>query len=232
MDVVSIAESLSGPFGYAILFLITLALSAVLFLPVPVFLVVATAATVLDPFWVGVVAGIGSAIGELSGYFIGVGSEKALKKRGKEGYFYEQSRRLFRRYGFWGIAGAAVFPITPIDLVGLIAGALRYGWKKFLAAAIIGKVPRYLIVAYAGKAAIDTSYTAISENPVWALVVTLSILGLISFYYFWVESHGGKKRGGKKKGGKKGKSGKECGEKEGQPGSFRGVNFRRVNFRF
>ena len=193
MDFVSVAESLSGPFGYVILFFLVLALSAVLFLPVPVFLVVSAAASVLDPLWVGIIAGVASAIGELSGYFIGAGGEKALKKRGKEGYFYEQSKKLFKKYGFWGIAGAAIFPITPIDLVGLIAGTLRYGWKKFLAAAIIGKVPRYLIVAYAGGAAISKSYSTISENPIWSAVVMLSVICFISFYYFWVERKVGRK---------------------------------------
>lgn len=152
MDFVSLAESLSGPLGYAVLFAVVLGLSAVLFLPVPVVAVVIAAASVLDPFWVGVVAGVASAIGELSGYFIGAGSERLLDKKGKEGDRYERLKELFQRYGFWGIVAATVFPLTPIDFVGLIAGALRYGWKRFLLAAVVGKIPRYMIVAYAGKA--------------------------------------------------------------------------------
>ncbi len=180
----SIAQGLSGPLGYLVLFFLVLALSAVLFLPVPVFAVVVAAASVLDPFWVGVIAGIASAIGELSGYFIGVGSENIFKKKGKEGAFYNQSKGLFQKWGFWGISAAAAFPVTPIDFVGLVAGALRYGWKKFLIAAIIGKIPRYLVVAYAGKVAINKSFAAFAENPVWGLVVILAIIALIDLYYF------------------------------------------------
>lgn len=181
--------SLGGPAAYGTLFVLVLGLSAVLFLPVPVFAIVVAAASVLDPFWVGVVAGIASAIGELSGYFIGAGSEKVLKKKGKEGLFYKRSGELFKRYGFWGIAAAAIFPITPIDFVGIIAGTLRYGWKKFVIAAAVGKIPRYMIVAYAGRVAINESWAAASENPVWALAVILTIVALIDFYYFWFKRH-------------------------------------------
>ena len=152
MDFVSIAQGLSGPLGYILLFFLVLGLSAILFLPVPVFAVVVAASGVLDPFLVGIIAGIASAIGELSGYFIGAGSEHAIDKKGKEGDKYKKAKEVFKKYGFWGIVAAAVFPITPIDFVGVIAGALRYGWKRFLLAAIIGKIPRYLIVAYMGKA--------------------------------------------------------------------------------
>lgn len=176
------AEGLSGPFGYVILFLLVLGLSAVLFLPVPVFTVVIAASSVLDPFWVGLVAGIGSAIGELSGYFAGVIGEHALEK--KEGPFYKQSKEMFKKYGFWGIVAVTISPITLIDLMGIIAGALRYGWKKFLLAALIGKIPRYMIVAYAGKKAMDRSFAFINDNPVWSAVAILAALAAIGLYYF------------------------------------------------
>jgi len=150
MDVfVSIAQELSGPFGYLILFALVAALSAVLFLPVPVFAVVVAAASVLDPLTVGIVAGVASAIGELSGYFLGVASEHALKK--KEGKIYSESRDVFKKWGFIGIVAVTLSPITLIDVMGLVAGALRYGWKKFLLAAVIGKIPRYVVVALLGR---------------------------------------------------------------------------------
>lgn len=143
--------SLGGPAAYGTLFILTLGLSAVLFLPVPVVSIVIAAAAVLDPFWVGVVAGVASAIGELSGYFVGVASERALEKKGKEGSIYKRTKEIFEKYGFVGIVAVTISPITLIDIMGIIAGTLRYGWKKFLLAAAIGKIPRYIIVAYLGK---------------------------------------------------------------------------------
>jgi len=184
MDFVSLAAGLSGPFGYVVLFFLVLALSASLFLPVPVFAVIVAAASVLDPFWVGVIAGIGSAIGELSGYFIGVGGEKVLERKEKEGAIYKKSKEVFKKYGFWGIVAVTIFPLTLIDFMGLIAGALRYGWKKFLLAAIIGKIPRYLIVAYAGKKAIDSSVGFATDNPIPSLVAVLVAIAAFDFWYF------------------------------------------------
>lgn len=184
-DFVSIAGSLSGPFGYVVLFFLVLALSASLFLPVPVFAVVVAAASVLDPLWVGIIAGIASAIGELSGYFIGAGSERILEKKGKEGDFYRRVSKAFKKYGFWGIVGATIFPLTLIDFVGLVAGALRYGWRKFLLATLIGKIPRYLIIAYAGKSVIDNSVAIFIENPRVALVGILVSIGIIGLYIIW-----------------------------------------------
>jgi membrane protein YqaA with SNARE-associated domain len=181
MDIGWITQSLSGPFGYAVLFFLVMGLSAVLFLPVPVVLIVTTAAQILDPFWVGVIAGVASAIGELSGYFAGVVGEKALKSH--EGKIYEDSKKTFQKWGFWGIVLVTISPVTLIDVMGLMAGALRYGWKKFLLAAMIGKVPRYLIVAYAGKTAVDQSLAFVEDNPLFSVLVVLAVVAALGAYY-------------------------------------------------
>jgi len=155
MDLIQLAiNSFNGPTGYVVLFGVTLILSASLFFPVPVFAITIAAAQVMDPLLVGIIAGVASGIGELSGYFIGLGGEKVLEKKGREGARYKRIKSLFQRYGFFGISLAAFFPITPIDFVGILAGTLEYGWRRFLLATIIGKIPRYLLVAYLGNAII------------------------------------------------------------------------------
>jgi membrane protein YqaA with SNARE-associated domain len=147
-------DSLAGPLGYLILFFFVLVMSAVIFFPIPVTAFVIVAAGILDPLLVGIVAGIASSFGELSAYLLGCGGEKVLKKEKKEGEKYEKFKRFFDKYGFVGIVIAAFLPITPIDFFGLIAGSVRYGWKRFLFATMLGKIPRYLLVAYLGNAAI------------------------------------------------------------------------------
>lgn len=152
MDIVSIIAGFSGPLLYIIVFMLALVLSMSLFLPVPVFALVVTAAKISgDPLGIGIVAGVGSAIGELSGYFIGAGGEHLLSEKGKTGKLYARLKSFFQKYGFFGIIAASFFPLTPIDFVGLIAGTLRYGWTKFLIATVIGKIPRYVMVAYSGE---------------------------------------------------------------------------------
>jgi len=172
-----------GPFGYVVLFALSLVFSASLFLPVPVFAVVVAAASVLDPLLVGIIAGIASAIGELSGYFVGVAGETALKKKGKTGGFYQSSKDVFRKWGFWGIVFVTISPITLIDVMGIVAGALRYGWKRFLLAAIVGKIPRYVIIAYTGKIAIEASWEMASSHV--EIAIGAGIIVALVAIYFW-----------------------------------------------
>lgn len=151
MDIAALFVGMAGPLAYLVLFLVVLVMSASLFLPLPVFgIVIAAAISLQDPLGVGIVAGVASAIGELSGYLIGIGGHKILESKHREGRLYKKSQQLFEKYGFFGIVVAALFPFTPIDFVGIVAGTLRYGWKKFLLATLIGKIPRYILIAYTG----------------------------------------------------------------------------------
>ena len=47
-------------------------------MPAPGVAVAAAAGTFLDPLWVGIVAGLGSATGELSGYLLGYYGRRAV----------------------------------------------------------------------------------------------------------------------------------------------------------
>jgi len=46
----------------------------------------------------------------------------------------------------------AFFAFTPLpfDLIGIAAGLVKYSKKKFFLGCLIGKIPRYIILAYAG----------------------------------------------------------------------------------
>ena len=45
-----------------------------------------------------------------------------------------------------------VFAATPLpfDVIGLFCGVVRYPAKKFFIATLIGKIIKYLVIAYAG----------------------------------------------------------------------------------
>lgn len=53
-----------------------------------------------------------------------------------------------RRKGFWIVAGWAVLPFTPTDLICYVAGTLRMPVGRFLAAILLGKLP--LVTFYVG----------------------------------------------------------------------------------
>ena len=96
-------------------------------------------------------AGLGSAIGELTGYGIGLGGEKIIIKKYPQ---YKDSlkawKRKFKERGFILLFLFAVTPL-PDDIVGIVAGLLKYDVKKFLIAVFLGKTLMFLLVAYAGK---------------------------------------------------------------------------------
>jgi len=148
---------LVSAFGYLGVFLGSLIGSASIFLPVPSFLFVFLAGKLLDPFLVGVIAGIGSAIGELTAYGIGFGFMYGKKKMSKHGKKKAGSKwasvvsKWFRgRYGFVLILVFAATPL-PDDVVGLYCGAIKYDIKKFFIATLIGKIALCLALAYAGS---------------------------------------------------------------------------------
>jgi len=48
----------------------------------------------------------------------------------------------------------AAIPNPVFDVVGIVAGGLKYDWRKFLLAAVLGNIVKAMYVAYAGKVAL------------------------------------------------------------------------------
>jgi membrane protein YqaA with SNARE-associated domain len=135
-------------FGYPGVFFVSLVSSASIFFPIPGFLFILAASPVLNPFLLGIVAGAGSAIGELTGYILGRGGKKTIEK--KEIKWIKKGEDWFRRgRGFWFIFIFAATPL-PDDVAGIVAGLFSYSWKKFLLASFIGKTILNIAIALGG----------------------------------------------------------------------------------
>jgi len=103
----------------------------------------------LNPVLASIATGIGSAIGELTGYLAGLGGSVLIKKKSKP------IVRFFKKYGFVAIAVTAFLPF-PFDIVGILSGLSKYDIKKFLLATAIGKIAKCLLIASVGS--LITSY--------------------------------------------------------------------------
>lgn len=150
----SFVPDFSGIGGWVSFFFVILLFSAT---PFPFFAteaIVIAAGAMADPLLVGLIAGIAGAIGELSTYFIGLGGEKVIGKKNKEGKRYKKAEELFQKYGFGAVIIFAFTPL-PMDLLGLIAGGLHYNLKKFFIGTLIGKIPRNILLAYVGAGIIQ-----------------------------------------------------------------------------
>ncbi len=135
--------------GVAIAMFLT---SSTIFLPAPGFAAVLWAGAVWDPLWVGIVAGLGAATGELSGYFVGAGGNALLDLKESKGWV--EAHRLFKRFGLWAILALAIVPNPVFDAVGVVAGSLSYSVGRFWLACLVGKTVKFLAMAYLADSAL------------------------------------------------------------------------------
>jgi uncharacterized membrane protein YdjX (TVP38/TMEM64 family) len=140
----AIVESLvRSPIGLLVLFSLAALSTATLILPAPGLALTALAGSAGDPLLVGIVAGLGQAVGELTGYAAGWSGQSLLPDSAAV-------RRLtgwLNRRGMLVIFVLAIIPNPIFDVAGIAAGALRMPLTRYLAAAASGKVIKNTIVA-------------------------------------------------------------------------------------
>ena len=107
-----------GDFGYLGVFLTTLLSSATIIIPSPTLAAAYIGGRFLFPPLVGLIAGVGATLGEMSGYMAGYGSS-ALASRSR---YYEPVRRFVARYGLLAIFVLALIPNPLFDMAGIAAG--------------------------------------------------------------------------------------------------------------
>jgi membrane protein YqaA with SNARE-associated domain len=111
-------------------------------------LVSAGTGTALDPVLLGIVAGLGSAVGELSGYLAGT-SGRALVPAHQRAQF-ERLHSLTDRYGAILLLLLSAIPFPLFDFAGIIAGMLRIRIVTFLSMVAVGKSIKYVIMILLG----------------------------------------------------------------------------------
>jgi membrane protein YqaA with SNARE-associated domain len=135
-------------YGYPAIFIISLLGNLSVLFPAPSYIVVFAASSTLDPFAVGVIAGLGSALGEISGYVVGASGKGVIEKKP----IYQRIRAAIEKWGMWIIFLLGAIPNPFFDIGGMVAGATRMPLWRFLLAAWLGKTIRLTIVAMTGSA--------------------------------------------------------------------------------
>jgi membrane protein YqaA with SNARE-associated domain len=136
-----------GNYGYLGVFLLTLLASATIVLPSPAIGVALLAGKTLDPWLVGLLSGVGASLGEITGYLAGLGgSTFATQTR-----FYQRIARYVERWGTLTIFVLALIPGPFFDLAGIAAGTMRMPFWRFMLACMLGKVIRFIGVAWSGR---------------------------------------------------------------------------------
>lgn len=152
---ITAASFLIGPylaqfesFGYFGAFLIGLVTSATIFLPAPGVAIIAVLGRSLDPLWLGIAAGIGSGVGELTGYLAGLGGNYLISA--DKNKIYAEQEKWLKKADMPVIFLLALIPNPIFDLAGIAAGALRIPVWRFLLPCILGKIIKFTLFAYFG----------------------------------------------------------------------------------
>jgi membrane protein YqaA with SNARE-associated domain len=129
--------------------------SATVLLPAPGFatLLAASGIAQLNPLVLGLFAGFGSSIGELTGYLVGIGGRKAFHT--SENRWARRCEYFMRRWGFLTVLAMASIPNPFFDAVGIIAGSLGYPPARLWIACMIGNTFKYTALALLGGSAAD-----------------------------------------------------------------------------
>ena len=136
--------------GYSGIFLVSLLSSATIILPAPSLALVFAMGSALPWLPVGLAAGAGEALGELTGYLAGVGGRVMIEDQ--KGY--DRLTAWMERRGGITIFFLSVIPNPLFDLAGIAAGTLRYPVWRFLLFCWLGKSIKTCIVAWAGSQSI------------------------------------------------------------------------------
>jgi len=185
-------RDLSIQYGYFGIFLISLFGAMSIFFPIPYTVVIfwIGALKVFDPIWIAVAAGIGSTIGEFSGYLIGFGGRKVISQKYKKKMDFLM--RLFKKYGS---ALIFIFSLTPLpdDLLFIPLGVMRYSMIRAFIPALIGKFVMNLIIAYSGRFSlqiigeifgVESNWFSALIGMVLAIVLLMAVL-IIMFKVDW-----------------------------------------------
>ena len=166
-----------GNAGYLGSFLISLVANGTIILPMPGIIVLFALGATFNPWLIGITAGTGGAIGELTGYAAGFSGRGILRNNS----LYIRAVGWVRKWGIWVVLLFTVTPL-PLDVVGIAAGALRFPIWKFLLVCALGKTILYTGMAFAGKWGWDQMVKgAFDMRAIWAFGgAVLAVLALLA----------------------------------------------------
>jgi len=141
-------EELLAGYGYPALFLVSF-LAATLLPLGSEWLLAALLLKGFDPIFSVALATLGNTLGGLTSYAVGLWGGSLLVRRvlGVEERARLRAERLYDRYGSWSL----LFSWLPLvgDPLCVVGGVLRVALPRFLILVALGKLARYLAVAWA-----------------------------------------------------------------------------------
>ncbi len=180
----------ASAFGYSGAFAVSFMGNATILVPFPYVVVpfVLGADMGHDPWMVGLVSGIGAALGEMTGYFAGYYGRRLLKEEDKINGFreYVQRRPSMTPVIIWFLAATPI----PDDILIVPLGVARYSWWRMFVPLLIGKTIFLTAIAWAGRLGLvwvesvflsgdPSSLSSISLGAVGFLLIVLALYMIV-----------------------------------------------------
>lgn len=132
---------------YPGIFLIALLANATILLPAPGVAIIYAMGAMFNPFGVGLAAGTGGAIGELSGYLAGFSGQAIIERTD----VYDRIKPRVDKYGGWAILVLSAIPNPFFDVAGIAAGIAKMPLRTFLIFTWVGQCIKMTLFALAGR---------------------------------------------------------------------------------
>jgi len=161
--------------GYGGIFVVSALGNMIPFIPIPYLAAVyfySMRIVGASPLLVGVVSGLGGAVGKLAIYAVGRGSRVFLKRETRDRY--ERIGKLLKSYGALAAFLFAVTP-SPDDVIVIPLGLMKYDVLKLFLSLAAGKIVLSTATAYAGR----TVATLARHELLLELAVSLVLFGIV-----------------------------------------------------
>ncbi|MEM4405597.1 MAG: VTT domain-containing protein [Candidatus Methanomethylicaceae archaeon] len=176
-------------YGYFGTFIISVLGNLVPFLPVPYLVPIFLLSEVLEPFFVGITVGIGASLGKCVSYAIGRGGRAVLDEKKKKEL--ECFGNLLGKYGAIAVYLFASLPL-PDDIIVMPFGIIKYNFKRFFLALLLGKLTLGMIVAYTARYSFEYAKIFIGNgDPLPTIVVSVVFMLIMTWIIYkidWIEA--------------------------------------------
>ena len=145
-----LVEEFIENYGYLAIFIVSFTESIIQPVPPDPFIIGATAFG-LNPLVSAIVSTFGSVLGGIVAYFLGkiFGEPLAKKLLGEERFV--KAEAFYNRWGVYAVILAGLTPI-PFKVFCWLSGILELELSRFIIASVLGRFPRFLLVALFGDA--------------------------------------------------------------------------------
>jgi membrane protein YqaA with SNARE-associated domain len=177
-------------YSYFGLFIVQVISSASILIPVPGYIAILVAGARLNPLGIAISSGLGSAVGEFTGYMLGVGGMKVAGDKFEQVSTYkseiEAATKIFLQYQSSAIF---IFAATalPFDLAGILCGTLGIDPSTFFVATLAGKTTKFLLIAYTGKNLFEVFQSLLEGSFDFSSLLLVAFLTLLMVgpLFYW-----------------------------------------------